>query len=47
MRLIMAKTLWNFDFELTDKSEDWFEQCLPFTVWKKAPLLVKVQGVER
>ena len=43
MRLIMAKTLWNFDFELKKESEDWVEKCRPYTVWLKAPLMVDVK----
>lgn len=45
MRIIMAKTLWNFDFELSPGAENWFDQCLPFTVWQKAPLMVKVKNI--
>lgn len=42
MRLILARTLWNFDLELCDESLNWQDGQRIFTVWEKKPLLVKV-----
>lgn len=41
MRLIFARLLWNFDFELVDKDFTWTKQKA-FIVWDKEPLMVKV-----
>lgn len=42
MRLILARLLWNFDFELLDKNFDWTRQKA-FVVWDKDPLMVRVK----
>lgn len=40
MRLILARLLWNFDFELAPGSEGW-EEAQPATIiWQKSPLMV-------
>lgn len=41
MKLIVAKLLWHFDFELDQRTGDWLDQKI-FTFWQKKPLLVKV-----
>ena len=43
MRLIMAKMLWNFDFELTDPEDDWMSRNRAYSVWYKGPLLIKLK----
>ena len=43
MRLIMAKMLWNFDFELADPEDDWMSRNRGYSVWYKGPLLIKLE----
>lgn len=47
MRLILAKLVWSFDFELMDKSKDWLDQCKVMRHWVKPELAVKVTQVIR
>jgi cytochrome P450 len=47
MRLILAKILWNFDFELLPESKGWAESQRVFTLWEKKPLMVKIQLAQR
>jgi cytochrome P450 len=42
MRLITAKMLWNFDFELADPTDDWMSHNRGYSVWYKMPLKVKL-----
>jgi hypothetical protein len=42
MRLILAKMLWNFDFELADPTDDWMSRNLGYSLWYKGPLMVKL-----
>jgi hypothetical protein len=42
MRLILARLLWNFDFELIDKKFEWTRQKA-YLVWEKKPLMVRVK----
>ena len=49
MRLILARMLWNFDFELCPESEGWIEQKIKL-LWVKPPLMCKVtlrEGLEK
>jgi cytochrome P450 len=46
MRLILARLLWNFDFELCDQSRDWMDQRT-YMGWEKGPLLARVSDVKR
>lgn len=39
---MLARLLWNFDFELIDKEFDWSQQKA-FIVWHKEPLMVQVK----
>lgn len=41
MRIILARLLWNFDFELCDESKEWLKQKA-FILYEKPPLLVKL-----
>lgn len=43
MKLILAKMVFNFDFELVGK-DDWLEQDV-FTFWRKRPLLVRIKDI--
>jgi hypothetical protein len=44
MRLITAKVLYAFDFELCPESEAWMEQST-FILWQKKPLMCKLKVV--
>jgi cytochrome P450 len=49
MRLILARVLWNFDFELCPESERWAEQKV-MSLWIKPELMCKVkvrEGLEK
>jgi cytochrome P450 len=40
MKLVLARIIYDFDFELVDPHDDWFDQKV-FTLWDKKPLLLK------
>jgi hypothetical protein len=42
MKLVLARLIFNFDFELADPKDDWFNQSA-FVLWDKKPLLLKVK----
>ena len=42
MRIILARLLWNFDFELCAESEEWTKQY-SYTLWEKRPLMCKLR----
>jgi cytochrome P450 len=42
IRLILAKLIWNFDFELVDKEDNWLDQRV-LLLWEKKPLVVRVK----
>ncbi|CAN9137705.1 unnamed protein product [Alternaria alternata] len=44
MRLIIAKTLYNFDIELCPESNNWEEQAT-YILWEKKPLVCKLRPV--
>ncbi|GME64102.1 Cytochrome P450 [Neofusicoccum parvum] len=46
MRLIFSKLLWNFDMELSPKSENWLDQKI-WTLWDKNPLYITLKPVHR
>jgi hypothetical protein len=43
MRLVLARVLWEFDFELLPESNNWFDQKSYF-LWEKKPLMVKLES---
>lgn len=43
MRLVLSKLLWNFDFELDDRSKDWTKHQKVYILWDKLPLWIKVK----
>jgi hypothetical protein len=45
MRLVMAKVLFAFDFELDPESENWDDQET-YTLWQKKPLICKLKAVK-
>ncbi|KAK4547942.1 hypothetical protein LTR36_010661 [Oleoguttula mirabilis] len=47
MRLIMAKIVWSFDFELDAQSANWMAECKVLTLWAKPELVVRVKEVVR
>ena len=46
MRLILARTIWNFDLELMPESANWADQKV-FVLWLKSPLFVKMSLATR
>ena len=42
MRMTMAKIIFNFDMELEDPENDWWNQQGTYLVWEKMPLMVKL-----
>jgi len=47
MRLVMAKMIWNFDFELhADTKDNWPNQRV-FTVWERPDLFIQLKPVVR
>jgi cytochrome P450 len=44
MRLVMAKVLYAFDFELAPESDNWKDQET-FILWQKKPLMCKLKAV--
>lgn len=47
MRFILAKIIWNFDFELLSSSKEWAESQRVFTLWEKKPLMVRIKVAQR
>ena len=45
MKLILARIVYNFDLELVDEKDDWFNQKT-FILWDKKPLMVRVKERE-
>ncbi|KAL2820278.1 cytochrome P450 [Aspergillus granulosus] len=42
MRVILARVLWNFDLELCEESENWFDQKT-YNLWEKPELMCKLK----
>ena len=40
MRFILARMMWNFDFQIAEESRDWAEGLRSWLVWEKRPLQV-------
>jgi cytochrome P450 len=47
MRLLLAKMLWNFDFELENPEVDWHSTLRAYLIWDRTPLKVRLQPVKR
>ena len=47
MRVILAKLVWHFDFELEPGMDDWVERHRLFMLWDKPALMVKMKRVVR
>ena len=47
MRLLLAKMLFHFDFELADPNEDWFGHLKAFSVWDRTSLMIRLKPVQR
>ena len=47
MRLILAKLVWSFDFELDAKSAQWMDEARVLTLWAKPEMAVHVKEVVR
>ncbi|KAK3213566.1 hypothetical protein GRF29_28g342805 [Pseudopithomyces chartarum] len=46
MRLLLAKMLYNFDFELAGP-ELWHEKLRSYLIWERTPLLIRLKNVQR
>ncbi len=46
MRIILARVVWGFDFEMCEESRGWDRQQV-FILWEKGPLVVKLREVVR
>lgn len=42
MRMVLAKLLLNFDFEMLPGQDDWWVKQGTYLVWEKLPLQVKL-----
>lgn len=40
MKLALCRIVYQFDFELVDKEDDWFDQKV-YTLWNKKPLMMR------
>jgi hypothetical protein len=40
MRMMLARTVWEFDISLAESSRDWYEQSRVYLAWNKPPLNV-------
>lgn len=40
LRMILARLVWNFDFEVAERSDDWMEKQRSYLHWDKTPLHV-------
>ncbi|KAJ4356741.1 uncharacterized protein N0V89_004777 [Didymosphaeria variabile] len=47
MRILLAKMLWHFDFELADAAKQWHESLRAFLIWERTPLRVRLRKVQR
>ena len=46
MRIILARVVWGFDFEMCEESRGWDRQQV-FILWEKGPLVVRLREVVR
>lgn len=46
MKLILSRIVFNFDLELIDNGDSWYDQ-LTYILWVKKPLMMKVKSVGR
>jgi len=40
MRLILSRTLWNFDVQIAEESKTWLDGQKTFVIWQKGPMNV-------
>ncbi|KAL2188057.1 cytochrome P450 [Thermothelomyces heterothallicus CBS 203.75] len=43
MRYILARLIWNFDFELAEQSRNWADGLRAWLIWEKRPLYVHLE----
>jgi hypothetical protein len=46
MRLLLAKMLWHFDFELERPEEDWYGSLRSYMVWERRDLNIRLTPVQ-
>jgi hypothetical protein len=47
MRLLLAKMLWHFDFELEKPEEDWYGGLKSYMVWDRRNLNIRLTPVQQ
>lgn len=47
MRLILARMVFEFDMELSERSKHWKENAMGYTIWAKQPLYVRLTPAKR
>lgn len=47
MRLLLAKMLYHFDFDLADPNEDWYGGLKAYMVWERGNLKIRLKPIER
>lgn len=43
LRIILAKLLWNFDFQLALESQNWLDEQAQYLLWERGPLNMKLR----
>jgi hypothetical protein len=46
MRLTLAHLVFDLDMEITDESRNWRDRLIPYNLWYKAPLYVRIKARE-
>lgn len=47
MQILLAKLVWHFDMELSDKQTTWVQDLRVYGLWDKGPLMIRVKEAER
>jgi hypothetical protein len=47
MRLLLAKMIWHFDFELADSADTWYSGLKAYLMWDKVGLKIRLKKVIR
>ena len=47
MRVVMARMVFDFDMELSERSKNWLKEAKVYTIWKKTELFLRLTPVKR
>ncbi|EAQ88706.1 hypothetical protein CHGG_05325 [Chaetomium globosum CBS 148.51] len=47
MRVVMARMVFEFDMELSERSKNWLKEAKVYTIWKKTELFLRLTPVKR